>query len=817
LAYGLKTTLLEKPTDWDIDKNDIYNNIKTYNANQDKYGSILHKERECEYAKTCDGVEFDYSHTGVDYEIGSESALTVRASGPGQVVLISHNGQDDHGLGNVVVLEHYLANGSRIYTLYAHLDEIDTDIEQKLYKKGLSDGWVNKGDKIGIMGGTKYNHDHRDYEKDPSGQLGWPRHLHFEVKSKPTIGSPACRHRDFKLKDPLNLFSPYYGYTPDHPDECGYADPENILGNPNFMVIDPFDTNSKESDIDEIPGGDSPKFPEDKDNSPPVTDSDKSGKKPNLTVYQVAIEDGGRNVVSQLHINQSAHCKMRIKNVGSKDADGNIKTSCYLSDGSKIDKYPEKLGEKDVDDEQNTKGLDKGDTHTEHQHFTAPEFPGTYNIVICVDVRKKIGESNEKDNCSGEFVFSVVSDPNLTLTSIGSVDDRNAFNPGETVSIDVVAANTGENFGRDVRIGWFLSDGSSEFLIDTNNIKNENLKGGTTKTENLGALTVPNTPGKYYLKARVDYDGRVLETNESDNEIIFPFEVIGPPAPPPEPPPVTPPAGLEKGACPNVPLPIEEPAAPSALPPGKYAAIRFSNTGQHFFLKTPKPFGKWLYPPIKKFNPALVQGVCWNSNKAVWQCQTQSKPLNRVLQNGKPSHWYGLIPFADLADYGSWSLLYLNKSTNKTENHWIGFDVVDVPNASRDEKYGVTYGYYKKPEFTYDPSSKVISALFHDSNLSLLDRSLWPNNTVDFSQLTGRVLWNSDKDGWFNPFTPSQGVFQCDGEGSWELKIFNATPHSIGTISFELKDGQWAWFPTYWFDYTGGARLLENNNVQLGN
>ena len=45
--------------------------------------------------------------------------------------------------------------------------------------------------------------------------------------------------------------------------------------------------------------------------------------------------------------------------------------------------------------------------------------------------------------------------------------------------------------------------------------------------ENLAQAFAPSLPGKYSLIARIDYDSRIVETNENDNEIRLPFNVKG--------------------------------------------------------------------------------------------------------------------------------------------------------------------------------------------------------------------------------------------------------------------------------------------------
>lgn len=85
-------------------------------------------------------------HTGIDY--GTGSGLTIYAVNCGTVALVQRNGQNDHGMGNCLVIRHRLSNGSTVYSLYAHLASIAS---------GLSVGsTVSKSQVIAQMGGSGY-------------------------------------------------------------------------------------------------------------------------------------------------------------------------------------------------------------------------------------------------------------------------------------------------------------------------------------------------------------------------------------------------------------------------------------------------------------------------------------------------------------------------------------------------------------------------------------------------------------------------------------------------------------------------------------
>ncbi len=90
-------------------------------------------------------------HTGIDYWGPNKQSTYILASNVGVVSAVITNGNNDHGLGNCVIIRHNVvisSNGATCpyYTLYAHLDSI-VGINQC----GQA---VNRGQIIGIMGST---------------------------------------------------------------------------------------------------------------------------------------------------------------------------------------------------------------------------------------------------------------------------------------------------------------------------------------------------------------------------------------------------------------------------------------------------------------------------------------------------------------------------------------------------------------------------------------------------------------------------------------------------------------------------------------
>lgn len=107
----------------------------------------------------CDNGRSLYGHLGDDY--GAPEGTPVSAISSGEVVLAATG--DNAGFGNAVTVKHALADGRTVYSLYAHLKEIEVKQGDK----------VVLGQPIGSVGRT--------------GTATGP-HLHLAVKDKPDLG-----------------------------------------------------------------------------------------------------------------------------------------------------------------------------------------------------------------------------------------------------------------------------------------------------------------------------------------------------------------------------------------------------------------------------------------------------------------------------------------------------------------------------------------------------------------------------------------------------------------------------------------------------
>ena len=133
-------------------------------------------------------------HTGVDLPALPDGQA--RAVAPGTVVLVQRNGDNDHGLGNVVILAHTLTDGDEIFSLYGHLAQVPA---------GLNGLCVPQGTVLGRIGGTGYGNAEE-----------YAIHLHFELKTAATLGNPSGA-------------GSYWGHTPEPAEQYGFLAPDEFF------------------------------------------------------------------------------------------------------------------------------------------------------------------------------------------------------------------------------------------------------------------------------------------------------------------------------------------------------------------------------------------------------------------------------------------------------------------------------------------------------------------------------------------------------------------------------------------------------------
>lgn len=108
---------------------------------------------------------FCESGGGRGHHIGLDAGVVdvqVHAAADGRVVTAGFRG----GWDGVVLIEHRLESGKTVYTQYGHLQKVEVKAGQD----------VERGETIGVSG-------------PPGDGAAEEKHLHFEVKTLPTIGS----------------------------------------------------------------------------------------------------------------------------------------------------------------------------------------------------------------------------------------------------------------------------------------------------------------------------------------------------------------------------------------------------------------------------------------------------------------------------------------------------------------------------------------------------------------------------------------------------------------------------------------------------
>jgi hypothetical protein len=165
---------------------------------------------------TCFGVDFSMLfHAGEDWyreDGNSTQGAEVTAVADGKVVFSDPINYP----GRVVIIEHVLPSGEKVYSMYAHIENL-----------AVSNGQiVSRGQRLGTVMYQPYNGRYPEYH--PSGD---DSHLHFEIRyfydgSNIYDDYPAC-----------NGIIPGRGYTyPEHPDDfptpgAGYTDPATFVKN----------------------------------------------------------------------------------------------------------------------------------------------------------------------------------------------------------------------------------------------------------------------------------------------------------------------------------------------------------------------------------------------------------------------------------------------------------------------------------------------------------------------------------------------------------------------------------------------------------
>jgi hypothetical protein len=249
-----------------------------------------------------------------------------------------------------------------------------------------------------------------------------------------------------------------------------------------------------------------------------ATDSASSGK-PDFIVTSLRLRNSGGTEKYEFDPGQTISMEAVIKNAGDVDSPRDIDVRYYLSDGYKKDSSGDriKVGTENIRDY----NMEVGESKTETATLNAPNNPGKiYNIIACADGGHVVDEKHESNNCSSEAVFRINGPFNFIIQSISLGYGKTSLGIGESFNVDVIAKNIGDDSPTDTKVGYYISGGSigtAPVFIGTDSIKEANFKSGVLKSETLGGVVAPKTPGIYTLTACVDFGNRVKESDENDN------------------------------------------------------------------------------------------------------------------------------------------------------------------------------------------------------------------------------------------------------------------------------------------------------------
>lgn len=162
-------------------------------------------------------------HTGID----SHGNKEIVAIGYGIVEKIQPNGKEgckrpncaDHGLGNTVIIKHFLVDIDQpVYSMYSHLDSFADGLKEKVC--------IKKGDPVGTMGSTGYGQA-KYWDNTP--------HLHLEIKTKPVLNSPSFGGATYGYISPKDSGNDQAKHKAEL-EEHGFYDPKDFIEKKSIYI-----------------------------------------------------------------------------------------------------------------------------------------------------------------------------------------------------------------------------------------------------------------------------------------------------------------------------------------------------------------------------------------------------------------------------------------------------------------------------------------------------------------------------------------------------------------------------------------------------
>jgi hypothetical protein len=494
------------------------------------------------------------------------------------------------------------------------------------------------------------------------------------------------------------------------------------------------------SNIPDTSGGDS----DPAGSSPPVTGGKHPGDLPDIIVndHFLTDNDGSKTQLTQLHVGQVGWCAIQVKNVGEAGAWDDFQTRCYISKGNWQDKNPPSPGHATI---HGSVGLRTGASRFVHIPMEPFTWPSRYNMTACTNTDGGVKESDDGNNCQEEYVFDVVSNTNLVISSL--TPSKTTLQPLEVFSVSIVTANSGENFGRDTQSTAIYVDG---ILLENRWITRENLRGGATVTETFTVTAGIVSSGTHIITGCADFNSLIPETNESDNCTSTQITVEVPWSPP------TPETIILEG---KEPLPLElacgeAPTEPNftispVVETGDLGVVTIGSNRQRIFIPSSNISnigqGFWGAPTL---DISMITKWCWNSNQTNWT-------INNSIACGVPSKqsdgsWWVDIPKTPRASKGTWSIGY--QTQDQVVEYWANLGLwTSVPlDADGHLRYGgwepnrlelsvnsnnslvltANFGAFGLPGFWHPPEARFTSKAF------------WHTTTDNDSGISGNITCN---------------------------------------------------------------------------
>ena len=201
-----------------------------------------------------------------------------------------------------------------------------------------------------------------------------------------------------------------------------------------------------------------------------------------------------------------------VRNQGKADAPSTY-LRYYRSSDSTISANDTEVGE----DRMTTP--DAGETYDRWEKITAPDTPGIYYYIACVESVES--ESNTDNNCSESIQITVQTalSPDLVIESISA--NKVALDPNDTFGLSTVVRNQGGGGARSTKLRYYRSSDAT-FSADDTEVNTRNVRSLEADETSDGSKTLraPDAFGVYYYIACVDSVESESNTDNNCSETI---------------------------------------------------------------------------------------------------------------------------------------------------------------------------------------------------------------------------------------------------------------------------------------------------------